>query len=222
MKLLDYDTEKAFDYENGFYLTSDIRRMGKLLAHFRLYSQIMNLPGHVVECGVFKGASFIRFATFRELFESSYSRKIIGFDTFGKFPSQKNPEDDKYAKEHNEQTGTGISASEFEKVLKHKNITNYELVIGDINETVPEYVKKNPQLKIAMLHIDVDVYEPTMTILKNLYHKVVPSGLIVLDDYSTVQGETRAVDEFFAKKKIKMSKFKFSHIPVYFRKNEYN
>ncbi len=221
MKLFNYDTKKAFDYENGFYLTSDIKRTGKFLAHYRLYLQIMNLPGHIVECGVFKGASFLRFATFRNLFESTHSRKIIGFDAFGKFPKQENLEDDKYAREHDKSSGMGISDSELKKVLQFKNITNFELIKGDINKTVPIYVNNNPQLKIAMLHIDVDVYEPTMTILKNLYDKVIPSGLIVLDDYSTVFGETRAVDEFFAGKKIKMSKFTFSHIPVYFRKTEY-
>jgi hypothetical protein len=44
------------------------------------------LPGNIIECGVFKGASLIRFATFRYILEAPFSRKIIEFDTFGKFP----------------------------------------------------------------------------------------------------------------------------------------
>ncbi len=85
-QMLGYDVEKQWDYENGFYLTSHVTRLGKLLAHFELYKSITGLPGHIVECGVYKGASLVRFASFRQLLESPHSRKIVGFDTFGTFP----------------------------------------------------------------------------------------------------------------------------------------
>ena len=39
-----------------------------------------NIPGEIVECGVFKGVSLIRFAIFRELLQNQ-SKRIIGFDT---------------------------------------------------------------------------------------------------------------------------------------------
>ena len=61
-----YDERKCFDYENGFYLTSDVYRMGNQMAHYELYKKILNLPGDVIELGVFKGGSLIQFATFRE------------------------------------------------------------------------------------------------------------------------------------------------------------
>ena len=63
--------------------------------------------------------------------------------------------------------------------------------------TVPQYVSAHPELKIALLHIDVDVYKPTVVILNNLYKKVVKGGLIILDDFGEVTGETKAIDEFF-------------------------
>jgi hypothetical protein len=87
-QLFGFDTDQEWDYENGFYLTSHVTRLPKMLAHYELYTSIIDLPGHVVECGVFKAASFIRFATFREILESPHSRKLIGFDAFGKFPEQ--------------------------------------------------------------------------------------------------------------------------------------
>ena len=49
----------------------------------------MQVKGDIVECGVFKGASLIRLATFRDLIEDSQKRKILGFDSFGKFPMPK-------------------------------------------------------------------------------------------------------------------------------------
>ena len=80
---------ETWDYENGFYWFSHPTRIYKLLAHYELYRQITKLPGDVFELGVFKAASMIRFATFRALLENNYSRKIIGFDFFSRFPIDK-------------------------------------------------------------------------------------------------------------------------------------
>ena len=84
-----FDYSKEWEYENGFYLTSHPSRLGKSVVHFEIYKEILHLPGAIVECGVYKGASLIRFATFREMLESQYSRQIIGFDAFGEFPREK-------------------------------------------------------------------------------------------------------------------------------------
>ena len=81
------DKEKKWDYENGFYLTCGKGRIGKLLNHFEIYKKILDKPGDVLEFGVFKGTSFMRLLYFRDLLENETSRKIIGFDIFGKFPS---------------------------------------------------------------------------------------------------------------------------------------
>ncbi|ERS85084.1 hypothetical protein Q667_17680 [Marinobacter sp. C1S70] len=86
MTAIGFEKSKAFYYENGFYLTSDPKRLHKLISHYELYKKIIDLPGEVVEFGVFKGASLIRFATFRECLETFSSRKIFGFDAFGDFP----------------------------------------------------------------------------------------------------------------------------------------
>ena len=85
------DFKKAFDYENNFYLSCDVARISKMIAHYELYKMVIGIPGSIVECGVFKGVSFTRFAVYRELFESSYSKKIIGFDTFHEFPETEFP-----------------------------------------------------------------------------------------------------------------------------------
>jgi len=34
---LGFETEKCWDYENGFYLTSHVTRLSKMLAHYELY-----------------------------------------------------------------------------------------------------------------------------------------------------------------------------------------
>jgi hypothetical protein len=215
---LGFKPEKAWDYENGFYLTSHVTRIPKLLAHYELYKSIVHLPGHIVECGVYKAASLIRFATFREVLESPHSRKIVGFDAFGRFPRHAAEADIEFIKRFEATGGEGISTQELERVLAHKSLHNIELIKGDILDTVPQYSAAHPELKIALLHIDVDVYQPTVTILENLYDHVVTGGLIVFDDYGTVAGETRAVDEFLADRSLTIEKLPVSHIPCYIRK----
>lgn len=217
-KLFGFEIDKQWDYENGFYLTSHLTRLPKMLAHYESYKSIINLPGHIVECGVFKGASFIRFCTYREILESPYSRKIIGFDAFGKFPEQNNDNDQAFVERFEGLAGDGISVDELKAVFSHKGFNNYELIQGDITDTIPDYASNHPELKIALLHIDVDVYKPSVNILHQLFDRVVSGGLIAFDDFGMVDGETRAIDEFFSERDVIIEKLPISHIPSFVRK----
>jgi dTDP-6-deoxy-L-hexose 3-O-methyltransferase len=217
-KVYGFEFEKSWDYENGYYLTSHSSRLAKAIAHWEIYKKIKDIPGEIMEFGVYKGTSLIRFATFREMLESQYSRKIIGFDTFGEFPLTEIEEDNKFISKFS-QNGESISKEELEKVFKFKNFDNIELCKGDILETLPKYLKNHPELRISILHIDVDVYKPSKLILELLFDKVVKGGIVILDDYSTVSGETNAVDEFLKKRdNYKLEKLSYYKIPTYILK----
>lgn len=206
----------VIEHENQFMLTSDQSRLGKIMAHYELYRMIKDLPGAILECGVFKGNSFIQFATFARLSEASHARKLIGFDTFSDVPPTKFANDKKYLEGFKRAAGNKASSTEeLSAVLDQKKITNYELVKGDVVKTVPAYLKENPHIKIALLHIDTDIYEPAKVILKTLYDRVVRGGIVAFDDYGTFPGETKAADDFFKDKKIRIQKFPFSHIPSF-------
>ena len=127
-EIFGFDFRKPFEYENGFYLTSLSSRIAKSIAHYELYKKIVDLPGEVIECGVFKGTSLIRFATYREILESQFSRKIIGFDAFGKFPDNVSLETDKeFIKNFETDAGDGISKDELENILEYKKFRNYSV-----------------------------------------------------------------------------------------------
>ena len=210
------DLSKKWDYENGFYLTCETSRIGKLLNHLEIYNKIINLPGDILEFGVYKGTSMVRLLSFRNLLENEFSRKITGFDNFGKFPDKLQLESDRIFVERFEKAGGyGISKEELENLLEKKGFSNFKLIKGDIAETIPEFLAGNPSLKISLLHIDVDVYEPTKLILDNFWNKIVKGGVLMLDDYGTVTGETNAVDEFFADINIQINKPRFNYIPSY-------
>ena len=215
-EIFGFEYDKKYEYENGFYLTSQLSRVSKLITHWELYKKIVNIPGEVLEFGVYKGASLIRFSTFREMLESQYSRKVIGFDSFGEFPLTQSTEDNEFIEKFINAGGNGISKEELEYALKEKGIFNFELVAGDILKTLPEYLEKNPELRISLLHIDVDVYEVTKEILELLFDRVEKDGVIILDDYNSVSGATIAINEFFENKKVETGiEYKIEKLPYY-------
>jgi hypothetical protein len=205
-----------FISENEFYKNSSKDRINKLLAHYEIYKKIIHLPGEIVECGVFKGNSLIRLATFRDALENPFSRKIIGFDIFGKFP-ETNYEDDKvYLNKFVNAAGEeSISKEALNSIFKNKNIENFEFIKGDILQTVPHFKKTQPHTKIALLHIDTDIYEPAKIILDYFYEMVVPGGIIMFDDYGTFPGETKAADDFMSKHNLKINKLSFYKTPSF-------
>ena len=209
--------ERAWDYENAFHWFSHPSRISKCLAHYEIYKKIIDLPGDVIEFGVYKTASLVRLATFRKILENDYSRKIIGFDAFGKFPhNSKNIDSDKeFIHKFEKEGGDGLSLREVQSILDHKQFDNIELVQGDVLETLPNWLSLNPQCRVALLHLDMDVYAPTKYVLDELWERVVVGGIVIFDDYNSVEGETLAVDEFVKTKGLKLTKNRFYTVPSY-------
>ena len=220
LNIRGFSSENIWDYENAFYWYSHPTRLYKLLAHYELYRKIKKLPGAIFELGVFKAASLIRFATFRSALENDFSRKIVGFDAFGKFPDKnlESESDIDFVKKFEKAAGLGLTIKETLEIIKNKNFENIELVKGNIFDTLPFYLKRNPHTKIAMLHLDMDTEAPTTFALEQLFDRIVPNGLIVFDDYNTVEGETVSVDFLLDKYKLKIKKNSINYIPSYARK----
>ncbi len=81
------------------------------------------------------------------------------------------------------------------KAMNLANIPNFELVAGWFNDTIPNHRNGEP---IALLRLDGDWYDSTMTCLENLFERVAPGGLIIIDDYYTWDGCSRAVHDFLS------------------------
>jgi hypothetical protein len=220
--ILNKEIEDAFVHENNFYVTCDNSRIGKFIAHYELYKKVQHLQGAIVECGVFKGISLLRFATMRKLIGSEINQPLFGFDIFGEFP-ETNFEADKELRTKfiNSAGSTSISQHELFALLKKKNLDkNVSLIPGDICSTVPEFTSSNQGLKIILLNIDVDIYEPAVVILQHLYPMVARGGVILLDDYNKFPGETKAVDDYFKGRNVKIERFPFLNYPYFIIKNE--
>ncbi len=219
MTYIPAPADTVSEAENTFFLRGKVGRMGKLLAHFELYRQIIDMPGAVVELGVYKGASLMRFATFRSLLENDASREVHGFDAFGAFPlaGVASDADRAFIHDFERERGEGIARETLLELFADKGIGNVHLHQGNIFDTVPAYLDRRPELRIALLHLDVDVYEPTAFALERLMPAMVPGGLIVFDDYGLVAGATRAADEIAARHRLRFEKMRHYAVPAFLR-----
>ena len=67
-------------------------------------------------------------------------------------------------------------------------------VKGKVEDTIPE----NVPTSIALLRLDTDWYESTRHELEHLFPRLVPGGVLIIDDYGHWQGARKAVDEYIA------------------------
>ena len=66
-KTSKFNLQNMYDAETHYNLFMNNERFSKLLIHYETYKKIKNLKGAIVECGVFKGTSFSRFAMLKNL-----------------------------------------------------------------------------------------------------------------------------------------------------------
>lgn len=211
--------DDIWDIENSFYLRSDATRIAKLLAQYEIYKKIIELPGAIIECGVFKGASFSRLASFRRALESEESREMIGLDAFGCFPRVEgvSSADRAFIEDFERTAGVGMSDRVLTELLVAKGHRNFSLIAGDVMTTVPALLANRPELRVALLHLDLDVYGPTRLCLDMLVDRMVPGGIVVFDDFNAVEGATRAAEELCAERDLAIQKLSFYNVPSYVR-----
>ena len=202
-----------FSFENNFYITAPSNRVSKFITHLDLFRLSSKLRGEIVECGVFKGNSLMRWIKFRDVLENSYSRKIYGFDTFGKFPEASIEEEVSQRKKFIDEAGSqSVKKEDFTNYLKKLKLDeNIHLIEGDITKTVPDFIINNKEIRISLLHIDVDLYEPTKISLESFFPHVVKGGIVILDDYGAFPGANRAIEDYFKNKSYKIEQLRFSN-----------
>lgn len=156
----------------------------------RLTSQI---PGDTAECGVYKGCgSYIILQANRR---SSRGRVHHIFDSFEGL-STPSTEDGEYWTVNDlsmEETVVRKNLSEFSDVKLYKGWIPSRF--SDVDSNVFSFV-----------HVDVDLYEPTLESVRFFYDRLSTGGVFVCDDYGfiTCPGATAAIEEFLLSKPEKM------------------
>ncbi len=198
---------KPSDVLQAFPIYARRIHLKRFLAHYELFRMVADLPGDIVELGVYRGVSLMSWANFLEIrCMGDRQRKVWGFDSFeglSELDAKDGAPDPTVGKiaggytDHGGPLEDAITIFDSDRFIPHK--PRVQLVSGDICETVPQWVKDNPGVRISLLHFDCDLYRPTKVALEALWPLVVPGGVVAFDEYGIPpwEGESKAVDEFF-------------------------
>jgi O-methyltransferase len=163
--------------------------------NLELCNAFKNIQGHYVECGVWRGGMS---AAIAEVLGKE--KDIHLFDSFEGLPPVKDIDGKEAIAWQQDTTSPGYYnncaaeesfAHEAMKLAQHSRYKTYR---GWFENTLPAYEKQ----PISILRLDGDWYDSIKTCLDNLFPYVVEGGIVILDDYYTWDGCTKAVHDYLS------------------------
>jgi O-methyltransferase len=150
------------------------------------------VPGDLMECGVWRGGATIFMRAALDAYRDE-SRQVWVADSFAGLP----PADPETFPDDAEMAGLGggfaVSREEVEANFRRYGVHDERVrfLEGHFRDTLPAA----PVEGLAVLRLDGDYYESTFVALEALYDRVAPGGFVIVDDYSLRPTRT-AVEEF--------------------------
>jgi hypothetical protein len=203
------------------------REFAQTVAYARLFSMVEDLPGSIIECGVYIGNGLFTWSKLLETFSPGRrGDKVFGFDSFDGYSSAEVEENyaiDYVAKIH----GHGFKASQLlvEKLIELNESDNLvpgakriKLYSGDIEATSSVFLHEEPGTRIKLLMIDLNLFKPTRKALNSFYPILVRGAVVCFRGYGVKpwEGESKAVDEFLEGKGQSLRSFSWSPFPSAF------
>jgi hypothetical protein len=185
------------------YTMTTFEQMAALIQATR-YVIRENIPGQIVECGVWCGGAMMA-AALAIMEMGSRDRQLYLFDTFNGMTEPSAVDIDYKGtlataiwKSKKRNSGSAWCFSPIEDVKHHLCSIGYpahqmHFVKGDIMDTVPGQAP----YEIALLRLDTDWYRSTLHELIHLYPRVSDGGVVIIDDYGYWRGCKQAVDDYF-------------------------
>jgi len=221
------NSQAFFDNFNGFILNKDRRIFNKLIARTLMYNEVKDIPGDIVECGVFKGTGLYTFLKLKYVFNPNSSKKVVGFDFFNTqalLNSIANTEDRESMRVLF--NGRGFNHDNpYCDYLKKKILddgffpNDFELIQGDVSDTTKQYAQDNVGFRISLLYMDVDLSTPTYNTLNNLWNNITKGGIVVFDEYGYNKwSESNGVDRFIREQNLDLKCLNFMSPTAYIKK----
>jgi hypothetical protein len=188
----------------GLYTRSSL--LVKFLVMNDLYERIKDLPGSIMEFGVWYGQNMVLLENLRAIHEPfNKQRCIIGFDTFSGYQNFS----DKDVKSEAFQEGVYSTPKGYEnyleKLLRAHEKSNvlghiesrHRLIKGDVEKTVPQYFENFPETIVSLAYFDMGNYNPTKTALEAIMPHLLPGSVILFDQltWEDAPGEAIAFKE---------------------------
>jgi len=183
---LEEISKECYNHFKVHFRSSNIFKSTEDIRSFAISKAIESYKNNnlFIEFGVFKGHSINLFAKKLE----KKNLNIFGFDSFTGL------EEDWIADDYNP-IGT-FAINKTPKVL-----SNVKLVVGSVQNTLENFLKKQSDKKIIFIHFDMDNYKPTKFVLEKIKTKLEKGAIIIFDefhDYPNWQNhEFKALQEVF-------------------------
>lgn len=165
----------------------------KAIANLLLCLEQAPPTGCIVECGVWRGGMSAALA------DVLRGRVFYLFDSFEGMPPPRDIDGKAaldFQRDENAKSVLRVDQTFAEKAMRMSSAKTFHLTKGWFKETLGGLKLPEP---IAVLRLDGDWYDSTIECLNNLYPQVMPGGLIILDDYFTFEGCSRAVHDYLSK-----------------------
>lgn len=190
-----YGQRELWSVIDHWPLYCGVANLARYMAIADIFRESLSVPGHVAEVGSWRGATLLLMAKLLRIYDSQGSKLVHCFDSFEGLTefTGKDKDSDKFE---------GWYKGSFEELIDL--IELYELsddiIIhkGLVEETLPSVLGTSKDLSFSLVYCDVDLYQPTQTILKYFHPRVVKGGVFVFDEWNTSEfpGEGLAVNEF--------------------------
>ncbi len=181
------------------------QNLARFMVQYELFKRQLDVKGSIIECGVHNGGGVMAWAKISSILEPyNYHRKVVGFDTFKGFPSiaeidRENPKvkTGMFAEDYDVYEELSACIGEYNQNRFIDHIDKIELVIGDANITIPQYIENNKHTLVSLLYLDFDIYEPTKTALDHFLPRMGKGSIIAFDEINNEDwpGETMALLE---------------------------
>lgn len=190
--LYDDDFQARYDKVSGRWTGSALDIRWRVWMQVQCVRHAQTLPGSFAELGVYRGACAYMMLSSIQL---RSDQQFFLFDTFAGIPESNLTADEVKAGFAGRLADTsvddvaGLLAEWSDKI---------RLVPGDVFETLPA-TTLDP---LAFAHIDLNASAPTKVALEHVYPQIVPSGVILFDDYGSAEYgvQRNVIHEFFADK----------------------
>ena len=170
----------------------------RLAATVTAVRETEHLAGDIVECGVWRGGNIIA-----AMLASERARRFWLFDTFDGMtePGEHDWRKGKHATEkkgyrRGRQQWCRAERDEVEANVRQYQRADQEVryVVGPVEHTLLQQPLPD---RIVVLRLDTDFYKSTRVELEVLWPRLVPGGVLIVDDYYSWDGCRRACDEYF-------------------------
>ncbi len=178
----------------------------RFVAEQEVELNVCKVPGIYVECGVWRGGCSIAMLLAQQEQFGRVMRPVYMLDSFEGLPPV-TERDGPLARQW--QNGADpehffdnckASVEDLQSTLDTMGFKagDYKIMPGWFNKTLPELVEAVKDRSIALLRLDCDWYDSTSSCLEHLITLVPEGGMIIVDDYYSWDGCTRAVHDYLS------------------------